>query len=99
MNPPKSPADLLSEITAPWEAAFEYYLIPLRLNAMNGCPGTQDYIDLLNAHCTIMGAVVLSRDAIVPVVILPIPQLSIPLSHTIPANGNASAVRRGWGWM
>ena len=97
--PPMNPAQLLADITDPSEAAFEYYLIPLRITGINGCPDAQDYIDFLNPHCITMGAVVLSRDAIVPTLRFAIPQLSIPLSHTIPANGNANTVRTAFGWM
>jgi hypothetical protein len=99
MAPPMSPNDVLADITSPQEAAFEYYLIPLRLNAMYGYQSAQDYIDLLGLHCIIMGAAVLSANGVVPTLTVPVPQINIPLSHTIPANGNASTVRRGWGWM
>jgi len=96
---PLSPNDVLAYITSPQKAAIEYFLIPLRLSAMYGYQSAQDYIDLLSLHCIIMGAVVLSRSAAVPILTLPVPQIDIPLSHTIPSNGNASIVRAGWGWL
>jgi len=99
LNPPKSPNDVLTEITSPGDAENEYYLIPLRIHAMYGYQGAQDYIDLLGHHCIIMGAVVLSQDATIPILTLPVPQVNIPNSHVAPANANADIVRTAWGWM
>ena len=99
LNPQKSPNDLLAEITSPDDAEYEYYLIPLRMYAMYGYQSAQAYIDLLTLHCIIMGAVVLSRDTVEPQLTLPVPQISIPNSHALPANVNADTVRTAWGWI
>ncbi len=98
LDPIMSPNDVLTDMFAPGEAAFEYYLIPLRLRPLYGYQGAQDYIDLLGLHCTILGAVVLSTDGALPTLTLHVPQISIPFSKGNPANVNASIVRAGWGW-
>ena len=99
LNPIMNPNDVLTDIFAPGEASFEYYLIPLRMRSLYGYPPAQDYIDLLGQRCTIMGAVALSADATFIPLTLPVPLITIPFSKNNPANANAATVRAGWGWI
>ena len=99
LDPIMTPNDVLTDIFAPGEASFEYYLIPLRMRSLYGYPPAQDYIGLLGQRCTIMGAVALSTDATFIPLTLPVSLIIIPFSKNSPANANAATVRAGWGWI
>lgn len=98
---PLTPEQILDEIFKPDADGYqyEYFLLPLRINAAHRCPEGQAYIDLINSRCKIVGAVVLSLNEIVPTLNLPIPQISISSSKTLPSNVHGSLVRGVWGWQ
>lgn len=94
-----SPHALLNAIVAPSEANFHHYLVALRLNPFNSCPGAQDYINVLQTQCTISNVVVLSENGNPPTLALPNGQLNISFSQNYPANEIANQVRNTWGWL
>jgi hypothetical protein len=96
-NPVMTPEDLIQDLTSQDEKGFEYYLIPIRTDSLNGISG-QAYIDLLHAKCNIVGVILLSNGGIAHHVKIPTPFIHIANTKSLPPNHITSRVRRQWGW-
>jgi len=83
---------------------YKHFLIPLRYNGKitNGehRPDAQQYIDLLNKNCNILGIALLSQTTI-PLINIPtsVTQIECPYSHDSAVNFIANKVRNGWAWL